>query len=113
MKCVNCQADINSGGLVCPYCHFHPFIIGYGPFDGASGQNPLGWNPYQPKEVERFLNPKLGLLSRIAHALTGRKIGSTEISQPGTKYKRYRCNKCGFDIVFSPETHCSACGNEL
>jgi DNA-directed RNA polymerase subunit RPC12/RpoP len=115
MKCVNCQADINPGGIVCPYCHFHPFLLGVGPYDGASGHHPMGYDPLEPRFVPNpaLQNKRMGTLRRVFHALTGKKIGSTIISQPGDTYTRYRCNKCGFDIIFSPETHCSECGNEL
>jgi hypothetical protein len=88
-------------------------LLGVGPYDGANGHNPMGYDPLAPRFVERFPNPKMGFLARLAHALTGSKIGSTIISQPGSQYTRYRCNKCGFDVIFSPETHCSECGNEL
>ena len=32
MRCVNCQNDVNLGGLVCPYCHGNPVIFGSGPY---------------------------------------------------------------------------------
>src|SRR6516164_8622939 len=108
MKCVNCQADINPGGIVCPYCHFHPFLLGVGPYDGASGHNPIGHDPLEPRLVPNpaFQNKGMGLLGRLFHALTGKKIGSTDITIGDGKTRRYRCNKCGYDVLFSPMTHC-------
>jgi hypothetical protein len=32
MRCVNCQNEVNPGGMVCPYCHGHPAIFGSGPY---------------------------------------------------------------------------------
>ena len=31
MRCVNCQNEINVGGMVCPYCHGNPILFGTGP----------------------------------------------------------------------------------
>jgi DNA-directed RNA polymerase subunit RPC12/RpoP len=111
MKCVNCQNEINPGGLVCPYCHFNPILFGVGPYDGASGLHPIT-NPVAPVLVDTLKNEGMGFFGRLWHGLTGKKIGSTDITGAGP-YKRYRCNKCGYDVLFSPMTHCSECGNEL
>jgi hypothetical protein len=31
MRCVNCQHEVNPGGMVCPYCHGNPILFGTGP----------------------------------------------------------------------------------
>lgn len=40
MRCVNCRAEINNGGIVCPFCHYSPFLFGVGPYDGGPNGRP-------------------------------------------------------------------------
>jgi hypothetical protein len=35
MRCVNCSNEVNTGAIVCPYCHYNPFLFGVGPYDGG------------------------------------------------------------------------------
>jgi len=40
MQCINCRAEINLGGSVCPFCHYSPYALGVGPFDGGVNGRP-------------------------------------------------------------------------
>jgi hypothetical protein len=40
MRCVNCQNEVQVGAIVCPYCHFSPFLYGVGPYDGGPNGRP-------------------------------------------------------------------------
>ncbi len=40
MQCVNCKNHIEPGGVVCPYCHFNPVLLGVGPYDGGGAEPP-------------------------------------------------------------------------
>jgi len=40
MRCVNCNNEVNIGAFVCPYCHYSPFGLGVGPFDGGPNSQP-------------------------------------------------------------------------
>ena len=40
MQCINCRAEINLGGSVCPFCHYSPYAYGVGPYDGGVNGRP-------------------------------------------------------------------------
>lgn len=53
MRCVNCQNEVNPGGMVCPYCHGNPIAVGSG--------------PYYPKiEPCKNLEEKIGVFTLLA-----------------------------------------------
>jgi hypothetical protein len=49
MQCVNCRKEVEVGAIVCPYCHFSPFLYGVGPYDG--GPNGLPHPATQPGDA--------------------------------------------------------------
>ena len=40
MNCINCRNEVNTGAIVCPYCHYSPFLYGVGPYDGGPNSQP-------------------------------------------------------------------------
>jgi hypothetical protein len=47
VKCANCRNEINSGALVCPFCHTDPGVVGSQPYAGLEHINNPG--PYDPE----------------------------------------------------------------
>lgn len=100
MRCVNCQQEINVGGFVCPFCHFHPGRIGEGPYDGGPNSRPL-------------LSSGPGLFSGLFQAIFGSGKGFTVVKVDdceGGWLKKHKCNRCKCLNLVSNDK-CAACGN--
>ena len=48
-QCINCANDINSGAMICPYCHLRPYVFG-------------DKEPYQSQDVTPSVGAGIALL---------------------------------------------------
>lgn len=78
MKCANCQSEINSGALVCPFCHTDPIFVGSQPYDGLRHSNEP--SPHDPEltlgVLGAFFLPVLPPVSVVLWGMAGLSLVS-------------------------------------
>ena len=61
-QCINCAADINSGAMICPYCHLRPYVFGdTEPYQGQSSDPPPGFGLTLLGMPVCLINPIVGV----------------------------------------------------